>query len=93
MLTYGLLYTGLSFCTLHVYFNRYRETKVIAGLYGSIFLTCSLLIVIGKIGPNGLWAYMLCRRLIEMVVSPLPVILLAAALSTLKGRPQPQAGL
>ncbi|HSI91324.1 MAG TPA: hypothetical protein VK927_09425 [Adhaeribacter sp.] len=88
MLSYGLMYTVLSFLTLHVYFNRLWKTKIAMSFYLGIFLICSLLIITGKLTPNGNWAYMLCRRLIEMVVSPLPVILLAAALSTFRAKQQ-----
>src|SRR5690606_35008833 len=80
MLTYGLLYTGLSFAFLHIYFNRRWKSMIAAGFYLLIFVACCFLIVTGKLLADATWAYKLARRLIEMVVSPLPVILLIAAL-------------
>ena len=84
MITYGLLYTALSFLFLHVYFNRNWKSLIAAGFYFIIFLACTALILTGKLLPNAELAYKLCRRLIEMVVSPLPVILLIAALAKAK---------
>lgn len=78
MATYGLLYTGLSFLILHVYLNDWQKTKLCAAFYASFLLTCVLLIGLGKLVPEFKWAYMLCRRLIEMIVSPFPIVLLLA---------------
>ncbi|MFC5270528.1 XrtX-associated membrane protein [Adhaeribacter terreus] len=84
MLTYGLLYTALSFLFLHVYFNKNWKSLIAAGFYFFIFMACTTLILTGKMLPDADWAYKLCRRLIEMVISPLPVILLIAALARAK---------
>ena len=78
MVTYGLGFTGLCFITLHVYFNDIWKTKITAALYASLFLVCISLILVGKIAPDLNWAYMLSRRIIELVVSPFPVVLLIA---------------
>lgn len=84
MLTYGLLYTGLSFATLHVYFNHFWKTRITALFYAAVFLLCVLLIGVGKLVPEFEWAYKLCRRIIELVVSPFPVVLLLAVFAGFK---------
>src|SRR5688572_8608894 len=84
MITYGLGFTGLCFITLHVYFNDFRKTKITAAFYASIFIFCLSLIVLGKIVPDFTWAYKLSRRIIELVVSPFPVVLLIAVFAGFK---------
>ncbi len=75
---YGALYTSLGFLILHIYLNNRWKTKMSAAFYGALFATCVLLILLGKLVPSFNWAYMLCRRLIELIVSPFPVILMIA---------------
>ena len=84
MLTYGLMYTSLSFATLHVYFNNFYKTKITAAFYAAIFLLCVFLISMGKLIPEFVWAYKLCRRIIELVISPFPVVLLLAVFAGFK---------
>ena len=86
MVTYGLGFTGLCFITLHVYFNDFWKTKITAAFYVSIFVFCLSLIVLGKIAPELDWAYKLSRRIIELVVSPFPVVLLIAVFAGFKKR-------
>ena len=86
MVSYGLGFTGLCFITLHVYFNDRWKTKITAAFYASLFLLCFCLIVLGKIVPDFNWAYMLSRRIIELVVSPFPVALLIAVFTGFKKR-------
>jgi len=76
--TYGALYTSLCFLILHVYLNNFRKTKMSAAFYGALFATCILLIFLGKLVPGYTWAYTLCRRFIEMIVSPFPMVFLIA---------------
>ena len=86
MVTYGLGFTGLCFITLHVYFNDFWKTKITAAFYACIFIFCFSLILLGKIAPELDWAYKLSRRIIELIVSPFPVILLIAVFTGFKKR-------
>ena len=86
MITYGLSFTGLCFITLHVYFNDWWKTRITAAFYACIFLFCLGLIVLGKLVPDFNWAYMLSRRIIELVVSPFPVVLLLAVFAGFRKR-------
>ncbi len=86
MVTYGLIYTALSFAILHVYFNNLWKTKISALFYLALFVLCLILIAAGKFIPGMAWAYLLCRRLIEMIVSPFPIILLLAVFAGFKKR-------
>lgn len=88
MLSFGLLYTGLSMLFLHVYFADLRKTKVVVGLYGLVFFFCAVLIVVGKLS-NVLQANQLSRHLIELIVSPFPIVLLIPALSFLFSAKKP----
>lgn len=78
MLLYGLLYCLLCLTSLVVYFGQKRKVLLAAGFYGCIFALCLLLIFMGKIFSDFIPAYNLARRLIEMIVSPLPVVLFIA---------------
>lgn len=80
--SYGLAYTGLSMLFLHAYFHNWQKTKIVLGLYGLLFAFCAMLIMIGKFA-HLLQANQLSRHLIELVVSPFPIVLLIPALSYL----------
>jgi hypothetical protein len=84
MITYVLLYSALSFLFLHLYFNRSWKSLIVAGFYFFIIMACTMLILTGKLLPDAEWAYKLCLHLMEMLVSPLPVILLIAAMARAK---------
>lgn len=87
MISYGVLYTALCFITLHIFLNNMRKTLIAALLYGLLFGLCATFIITGKIFPSLYWPFKLSRRIIEIIVSPLPVILLMAALYS-KSRPK-----
>ena len=77
MFTYGLLYT--STCLLLLRFllppGGHRMRRVVA-LYAVVFVACGLLLAGGKLAGDVPWAYRLARRLIDFIVSPLPVVVL-----------------
>ena len=81
MISYGLLYTLLSFITVHIFLKNARNTLIAGLLYAFLFGLCIVLILTGKVFSSLHWPFMLCRRLIEIIVSPLPVILLMATLT------------
>lgn len=78
MVTYGMLYTLLSFLFLFFYFRDKQQTRLAGIFYMAIFFCCALLIFIGKLSPELAGAYKLSRRLIEFIVSPFPIVLLVA---------------
>ncbi len=94
MLTYGLLYTACCLVLLGLLLGSVRRLKVAFLLYAAVFGACALLVVGGKLGGDARWAYQLGRRLIDFIVSPLPVIVLAPLLRLLlpeDGRALPHA--
>lgn len=81
MLVYGLGYCSLCLLTLYVYWGKQRQFLFALVFYGGVFLLCICLIALGKALGDFVPVYNLARRLIEMIVSPLPIILLVSAFS------------
>jgi len=81
-LTYQTLYVCLAFITLHVYLNHYKKTKIAAGFYGAICAICIVLFLTGKVVSGSDWPSKLREHLTSFLISPFPVILLAATLKT-----------
>jgi hypothetical protein len=79
MLTYGLLYCGLCLALLGLLLGTCRRLGPALATYGLGFAGCALLIALGKLGQQQ-WAYQLARRLIDGIVSPLPVVVLVPLL-------------
>lgn len=79
MLTYGLFYTSLCLLLIGLLLGTWRRLGLALTAYWLVFGACALLLLLGKIGHLD-WAYQLARRLIDMVVSPLPVIILVPLL-------------
>jgi len=79
MLTYGIFYTSLCLLLIGLLLGTWRRLGLALTAYWLVFGACALLLVLGKIGHLD-WAYQLARRLIDMVVSPLPVIILVPLL-------------
>jgi len=80
MLTYGLLYTGVCWLIMALLLNSAYQFKLVARAYLAVFFACVLLLSIGKLGGDITWAYQLGRRLIDAVVSPLPIMVLTPTL-------------
>lgn len=76
VVTYSLLYTGTCLLLLVVVLYTARRIRLVFLLYGGIFVVCAVLVVLGKLAGDVAWAYKLARRLIDFIVSPLPVIIL-----------------
>ncbi|GAB3830634.1 XrtX-associated membrane protein [Hymenobacter jeollabukensis] len=79
MLTYGLAYTSICLLILALLIPR-RAMRTAAGLYLGVFALSALLLLGGKAAGDVRWAYQLGRRLIDFIVSPLPVIALVPLL-------------
>ena len=79
MLTYGIFYTSLCLLLIGLLLGTWRRLGLALTAYWLVFGACALLLLLGKIGHLD-WAYQLARRLIDMVVSPLPVIILVPLL-------------
>ena len=79
MLTYGLAYTGTCLLILALLVPR-QALRTALGLYLGVFALSALLLLGGKAAGDVQWAYKLGRRLIDFIVSPLPVIALVPLL-------------
>lgn len=81
MLTYGVLYTGACLLLLRFLLPRGgRRMRWALLLYGTVFVVCGILLLVGKLAGDVPWVYRLARRLIDFIVSPLPVIVLVPLL-------------
>ena len=85
MLTYGLLYVGLSILTLHVALADRRRTRIVLLAYGAAFALIGGLLVVGRLTGLAATLTPLARALIDGglgggggLLSPLPVLLLVA---------------
>ncbi|MCB2376366.1 hypothetical protein LGH70_02150 [Hymenobacter sp. BT635] len=76
VVSYALLYTGACLVLLSAVLFDAARMRVVLGLYAAIFGACALLLLGGKLLGDASWAYQLGRRLIDFIVSPLPVIIL-----------------
>jgi hypothetical protein len=79
-ISYAGLYTGTCLVLLRLLLPRPEQWTVVLRIYGGIFLAYVVLVLVGKVGGNLLWAYLLSRHLLDFLVSPLPVIALLALL-------------
>ena len=79
MLSYGLLYCGLCLVLIQLLRRPPRPLRPVLAAYGLGFAACALLLGVGKLGQHD-WAYQLARRLIDGLVSPLPVVVLVPLL-------------
>ena len=80
MATYGLLYVAGCLLLLHVLLRDGRRTRWAAQVYLGLLALCVLLLLLGRLGGNIAWAYKLGRRIIDFVISPLPVMILLPVL-------------
>lgn len=75
MLLYGLGYTAVCLAILALLLPLPAWRPALA-LYALVFGLSALLVLGGKLAGDVAWAYQLGRRLIEFIVSPLPLIVL-----------------
>lgn len=81
MLTYSLLYTGTCLLLVRLLLARGGQPmRQACLLYAAVFGACGLLLLGAKLAGDTLWAYRLGRRLIDFIVSPVPVIILVPLL-------------
>jgi len=78
--TYSLLYVAGCLLLLRVLLRDGRRTRWAAQVYLGLFGLCGLLLLVGRLGGNIAGAYKLGRRVIDFVVSPLPVMILLPVL-------------
>jgi hypothetical protein len=78
--TYSVLYTGMCLLLLALALRHARRIRLAFLLYGAVFVACAALVLVGKLAGDAAWAYKLARRLIDFIVSPLPVIILVPLL-------------
>lgn len=76
MATYSLAYVGLSLLLLHVLLRDGRRTRWAAQLYLGLLGLYVALMIGGRLAGNLPWALKLSRRIIDFLVSPLPVMML-----------------
>lgn len=81
MLAYGTGYCSLCLLTLYIYLSKREQFLLAILFYAGVFALCVCLLALGKLLGDFVPAYNLARRLIEMIISPLPVILLVSAFS------------
>jgi hypothetical protein len=74
--TYSLAYVGLCLLLLHVLLRDGRRTRWAAQVYLGLLGLYVVLLLAGRLAGNLPWALKLSRRIIDFVVSPLPVMML-----------------
>ncbi|WBA40713.1 XrtX-associated membrane protein [Hymenobacter canadensis] len=72
--TYALLYLSLALLLLRLLLPAHHMPLVLK-LYGAVIATYVVLLLAGRLTGNVPWIYQLGRRLIDFLVSPLPVII------------------
>ncbi|AII52426.1 hypothetical protein N008_10610 [Hymenobacter sp. APR13] len=77
--TYALLYLSLSLLLLRLLLPA-RRMPLVLKLYGFVILAYIILLLVGRLTGNVPWVYQLGRRLIDFLVSPLPIIILVCLL-------------
>ncbi len=74
--SYSLLYVAVSILLLHMLLRDARRTRWVAQVYLGLLGLYALLLLVGMVRGNIPWALKLNRRIIDFLVSPLPVMLL-----------------
>ena len=74
--TYSLLYIGLCLLLLQVLLRDGRRTRWAALVYASVLGIYIVLLVVGRLGGSLPWVYNAGRRIIDFLISPLPVMVL-----------------
>lgn len=82
-LSFGLLYCGFSLLIIQVYFLNLRITRIALGLYLCLFLISILINETGKGWPFEPFR-VIAYRIMTLIISPMPIILLIPALHLTK---------
>jgi hypothetical protein len=80
MATYSLGYVGLCVLLLHTLLRNGRRTRWAAQVYLGLLGLYVVLMLVGKLGGDIAGAYKAGRRIIDFIVSPLPVMILLPVL-------------
>jgi len=73
VLTYAALYIVLCLVLLRVLVRDALQWRLVLQIYAGIIIAYVLIVAIGKLAGDAVWAYRLSRHLIDFLVSPLPV--------------------
>ena len=84
--TYAALYLALCLLLLRVLLPGAAHWRLALRLYAAVLALIVALVLVGKLGGDVVWLYKVARRLIDFLVSPLPVILLVLVLRSPLGR-------
>lgn len=80
LVSYAALYLAASLLLLRVLLADAARWRLALRLYAAALLLVAALLLLGKLGGGVVLLYKAARRLIDFVVSPLPVLLLAVLL-------------
>ncbi|RZK61977.1 MAG: hypothetical protein EOO59_03750 [Hymenobacter sp.] len=81
MLTYGVLYLTVCLLLLWLVLHDAQAWRLAAQLYAGAIVLCAGLLLLGKLGGDVAVFYHAARRLIDFLVSPVPVLVLIPLLS------------
>ncbi|WP_223649440.1 XrtX-associated membrane protein [Hymenobacter psoromatis] len=76
VVSYSLLYVVACVLLLHLLLRNARRTRWVVQVYLGLLGLYALLLLLGRVGGTIPWALKLSRRIIDFLVSPLPVMLL-----------------
>ncbi|GAA4382358.1 XrtX-associated membrane protein [Hymenobacter koreensis] len=80
VVSYSLVYTSACLLLLWLVLRTPARLRMALLLYGLVFCACLVLLLGGKLAGDVQWSYRLGRRLIDFIVSPLPVLVLGPLL-------------
>lgn len=81
MLTYGVLYLAVCLLLLRLVLHDVQAWRLAGQIYAGAVVLCATLLLLGKLGGNVAVLYHAARRLIDFLVSPVPVLVLIPLLS------------
>lgn len=81
MLTYSVLYLAVCLLLLRLVLHNAHVWLLAARLYAGVIGLCAGLLLLGKLGGDVAICYHAARRLIDFLVSPVPVLILVLLFS------------
>lgn len=81
MLTYGVLYLATCLLLLRLVLPDAQAWRLAVQLYAGAMALCAALLLLGKLGGDVALFYQAGRRIIDFLVSPVPVLVLVPLLS------------
>ncbi|WP_425556422.1 XrtX-associated membrane protein [Hymenobacter saemangeumensis] len=73
VLTYAAFYIALCLLLLRLLVHDPLQWRLVLQLYAGIIAAYVLIVAIGKLAGDAVWAYRLSRHLIDFLVGPLPI--------------------